>query len=112
MTANVVINIVPLTDNEVWFANAAAWNNYWNNVDAEVEFDAITTIVYTPSAYNTGLQPIANVITDPTTGADVVQITPTKAMFDSLRAQVTALDTAFQTMRTELKNGGLITEAQ
>ena len=111
MTANVVINIVPLTDNQVWFANAAAWNNYWNNVEAEVEFDAVTTTLYVPSAYNTGLQPIANVI-QAEDGSDVVQIMPTKAMFDSLRTQVTALDTAFQAMRTELKNGGLITEAQ
>lgn len=28
-TINVDLSVVPLIDNGVWFANAAAWSNYW-----------------------------------------------------------------------------------
>ena len=111
MTATVNLNIAELPENDVWFANAAAWNNYWDNVEAEVDFDPIVTTLYVPVAYNTGYHPIANAIQNPD-GSTTVQIFPTMDMFTSLRAQITALDSAVQTMRTELKNAGLITEAQ
>lgn len=106
LTASISVNVTPLPDNDIWFANAAAWNNYWSDLDADIEFDGADTTLYVPSAYNDALVPY-------TLDVDGVQTTvPTKAMFDSLKAQVAALDANYQLMRTELRNAGFITNAQ
>lgn len=108
MTATITFNVDPLTDNTVWFANAAAWNNYWSTVDASVDIDPITTTVYTESTYNTGLSagmPIVSIA-----GTDYVLAT--KDAFDSLLAMVNALNSSYKTLRTEMYNQGLISAAQ
>jgi len=107
ITAEINVNVTPLTDNTIWFANAAAWNTYWANITANVEIDAIDTDLYTPVNYLTGLQPYAFQLND-----GPVTVLATNEMFASLLAKVNALDTAFQTMRTELATAGLITNAQ
>ena len=57
ITATVSLNVTPLVDNEIAFANAAAWNDYFNNLSGEVELEAITTSGYTDSPYDAALQP-------------------------------------------------------
>lgn len=106
MTATVSINLPELSDNTVAFANAAAWNTYFSNITAAVDFDAVSTTLYVPVDYDTGLQPEAFQL------GDTTYILPTKAMFDSLLAAFNALNSNYETLRTELRNAGLITNAQ
>lgn len=106
MTASVSFNLPALSDNTVAFANAAAWNSYFSNITAAVEFDAIVNTLYVPVSYNTGLVPIAlNIM-------DVDYIIPSNAMFQSLLAAYNALNTNYELLRTELRAAGLITNAQ
>lgn len=106
LTASISVNVTPLPDNAVWFANAAAWNNYWANITADVEFDPAATTIYAPSPYNDALVPY-------TLNVDGVETTvPTIAMFNSLKAQVAVLDSEFQLMRTQMRTAGYITNAQ
>lgn len=107
ITAQINVNVTPLPDNDIWFLNAAAWNTYWSNVTADVDIDALATTLYVPVPYNTAIQPYAMA-----NDQDVVTKLTTLDQFNSLKAQLQALDNAFQTMRTELRNGGLITNAQ
>lgn len=105
ITFDLTVAVPPLSDKTVWFANAQAWNNYWQSVTAEATLDPITTSVYAPVTYI------------PSDGCaqeiDGVQfVLATQAGIDSLAAKVAAIDTALQAFRQELKDGGLITEAQ
>ena len=102
MTTTISLAVPALTDNTIAFANAAAWNTYWNNISGTVDFDAITTTAYTPSPYDSALTPH-----DLTIGADRY-IFPTQSMFESLRAQLAAIDASYQTLRGELYAAGLI----
>ncbi len=105
-TATVSIVVPALPDSDVWFANNAAWANYWKGISGDVELDAADTTIYVPVAYNAALVPCAINVD----GVDYLLVTT--AMFASLMAQITALDTALQNMRSEMKDAGYITEAQ
>jgi hypothetical protein len=102
------IKVTPpaLADGTIWFANATAWNNYWKNVYADVEVDELVTNKYTPVPFDTTLD-FLNVEID----GEVVKVV-TEDQVNSLKAQIDALDTAVRELRTALKAGGLITEAQ
>lgn len=102
ITATVSLNVTPLVDNEIAFANAAAWNDYFNNLSGEVELDAIATTGYTDSPYDTALTP------HQLTVDAVVYVFPTLDMFTSLRAQVQQIDSNYITLRAELYAAGLI----
>lgn len=103
ITATVSLNVAPLSDNAITaFANAAAWNNYFNSLSGQVTLDAITTTSYTDSPYNDTLTPHQL-----TVDADVY-VFPTLDMFESLRAQVHALDSSYKTLRGALYAAGLI----
>jgi len=102
ITATVSLNVTPLVDNEIAFANAAAWNDYFNNLTGEVELDAITTDVYTDSPYDTTLQP------HQLTVDTQVYIFPTLDMFNSLKTQVSQLDQNYIAMRAAMYAAGLI----
>lgn len=106
LIANVTLNVTPLDDNEVAFANAAAWNNYWANVTGEVELEAADTTIYTAVPFDDGLVPCDMVIDS--TAYQLV----TTAQLASLLARVDALNNAFELMRTELRDAGYITNAQ
>src|ERR1051326_4052315 len=101
------LNVAPLPDNNVWFANAQAWANYWRDVGgADLEVEPVDNTIYVPSAYNAALQPVVLSIE----GVDYVVVT--KAMFDSLLQRVDQLNANYQTMRDELKAAGLIEHSQ
>jgi hypothetical protein len=102
ITATVSLTVPPLTDNAVAFANATAWNNYWNNISANITIDAIETDVYTSTPYNSALQP-ASITID-----DVEFVLVTKTMFDSLKGELQTLNSSYQVMRTQLRDAGLI----
>jgi len=107
LTASININVPALPDNDVWFANAAAWTNYWTDISGNVTFDPITTTIYAASAYNPG----AGVYVINLDGMNEYRLI-TEEMFTSLLNRLNTLNTAFETMRTELRNAGLITQAQ
>lgn len=105
LTATISINVPPLSDTDVWFANAAAWSNYWNDIEGDVTLDPIATIVYAASPFVDAGDYVANV-----DGVEYRLVQ--KATFDSLKNRLDVLNSAFETMRTELRNAGLITNAQ
>ncbi len=106
LIASIAVNVPDLPDNQIWFSNAASWNNYWSDITANVEFDGATTTVYTPVPYNNALTPYA-------LNVDGVEtVVPTLAMFTSLKTELQTLNAAFQLMRTEMRNAGYITNAQ
>lgn len=102
ITATVSLNVTPLVDNEIAFANAAAWNDYFNNLTGNVTIEAITVTGYTDSPYNAALTP------HQLTVDSALYVFPTLDMFDSLKQQVQQLDTNYVTLRAELYAAGLI----
>lgn len=102
ITATVSLNVTPLADNEIAFANAAAWNDYFNNLSGEVELEAITTDTYTDSPYDDTLQP------HQLTVDAQVYVFPTLDMFNSLKTQVNQLDQNYIALRGALYAAGLI----
>jgi len=102
ITATVSLTVPTLTDNAIAFANAAAWNNYWNNISANITLVPIDVDGYTPASYNTTLTPYQlNVDAD-------VMVFPSKAQFDSLLALVLNLEGNYDALRQKLYDGGLI----
>lgn len=106
ITAIVTLNVPDLPDADVWFANAAAWKNYWRQQIANVTIEPAATTLYVPSAYDTSLVPFYTNID----GVDYVLVTT--AMFDSLMNRLDTLENSYQALRTQLKDAGLITNAQ
>lgn len=106
LTVNINIAVPDLPDNDVWFANAQAWKNYWRNIGGDASIEPAATDKYVASTYNNALVPVAfNYL-----GVDYV--VPTVAMFQSLLNRVDVLNNAFEAMRTQLKDAGLIENAQ
>lgn len=105
MALNATITLAPpaLSDSVVWFANAAAWNNYWTACPATTSI-SITTTTYTETAYDVSLQPYTLTVD----GVDCVLAT--KAMLDSLKARVDTLNTGFIALKQAFIAAGLITD--
>lgn len=106
LTASGILAVPALQDNTIWFANAASWNNYWRDVTFDATFDPAETTLYVPSVYDDTLPAVAYSIG----GIDYSLVTV--AMFISLKTRLDTLEIAFQNMRTEMRDAGLITEAQ
>lgn len=107
LNASISIVVPPLTDQAVWFANAAAWSNYWQNINLEATFDPAATVKYVAQPYDAAAHVAPTLTID---GQDFVLCS--KAMFDALLNQLNVLDLAFQQMRTDLKDAGFIDNAQ
>jgi hypothetical protein len=106
ITASIALTVPSLPDNDVWFANSQAWANYWKDVSGTVILNPVTTDVYSPILYDTSINPVVMNVD----GVDYNVVTV--AMFQSILAQLQNLDFSYQLFRTNLKQGGLITEAQ
>lgn len=105
ITATISVNVPALPDNDTWFANSAAWSNYWQDITGDVTLDPITTILYSASPFVDAGDYVMNV--------DGVEFRLVQsATLQSLKDRVDVLNVAFETMRTELRNAGLITAAQ
>lgn len=106
LTAQLALVVPALPDNDYWFINAAAWSNYWQGIQMTAEFAPATNIKYIPSPFdNTTATELLNI-------DGVEHYFPSLAMFNSLKAQVAALDASFQDLRTAMKTAGFISEAQ
>lgn len=106
ITAVVEIIVPDLPDADIWFANAAAWSNYWRNLGAEITINPVATTVYVPVNFDNTLPP-ADFVVD-----DVHNVVPTIEQFNSLQQQVAALAASYQDLRQQLKDAGFITNAQ
>jgi hypothetical protein len=103
LTANINLSVPPLPDNQVWFADAASWLNYWKDINVNVVFDGATTVVYNQSPYDGTL----NFVRLSIDGVD--QDMPSLALHNSLVAAFAALNVDYIALKTALKNAGIIT---
>jgi hypothetical protein len=104
--ASVQIIVPDLPDASIWFANAAAWKNYWKNITAEITFDGANTTIYVPFPYDVTLNPAYMVID----GVNYALVTVD--MFNSMMNRLNALESSYQDLRTQLKDASIITNAQ
>lgn len=106
LQAQLQLSVPPLPDTEVWFINAAAWTIYWQNIIMQATFNPAPVALYVPSPFD-NTAPVQDLNID---GVDI--FVPSLAQFNSLKAQVAALDAAFQDMRTQMKDAGYISNSQ
>jgi len=107
LNATGTLVVPPLSDNEEWFINVAAWNNYWTDIPLDITLTGADTTIYVPHVPNYALPFVQMAMEDGTT-----QDFPTKAQFNDLLTLVTTLNTSYELLRTELRAAGLITNAQ
>jgi len=105
-TVTFVLNVDPLPDLDYWFINAAAWSNYWADQGGTATINAIPTTIYVPVPTDTTL----TVEDFQVNGVDIY--IPSMDLFVSLYNQLQAVDQNLQDLRTQLRDGGLITNAQ
>lgn len=99
----VTFNFPTLPDNDVWWANFAAWVDYWDGV-ASIEI-----AIATPTEAGAVLQAATTIFTPDTDAANLVidgaaVVVPLQAAFLNLLNDYVALKTA-------LKNAGIISNA-
>lgn len=110
------LTVPELPDNDIWFLNAAAWNNYWLNGVFSANIPIADTVTY-------GLVMTGNnlVYTDPantptkrvTLNLDGIDYAVLQAeSFDELRIRFEALVVSYQNLRNGLKAANLINNAQ
>jgi len=104
ITISLALNVTPLVDNEIAFANAAAWNAYFNNLSGTAELDPIDVAGYTAVAYDYDLTPHSLTVDS------MNFIIPTLDQHNSLVNQVAAMASSYATLRGELYAAGLIDE--
>jgi hypothetical protein len=112
------LTVPPLTDNTVWFANAAAWNAYWQNGAFQANIpiagqgvygvvqQATTQVFVLPnnivSAYT--------ILQVDLTGNGILTAVPVaqQPVVDALVANLNALIADYGVLKLALKNAGLI----
>lgn len=106
MPLNVNINLVvpDVPENDVWWANAAAWKNYWRHIDLVATFDGAATDPYNEFAYDNTLQNVQIVYDDVPT--DV----PTLAQHNSLVNAYNALNADYKLLKQTLVDLGIISQ--
>lgn len=107
LTASLSLTVPALPDNDVWFANSAAWTNYWHGITMSADFTPAATTVYVPQTFIWNDNNATSMIID---GVETYIIN--KTQFDALLLQLNTLDQCVQDMRTQLKTAGYIDNAQ
>lgn len=119
-TTSIVASLtVPLlTDNSVWFANSAAWNNYWQSGEFSANIPvagqgvygvvqvATTTVFAIPS--NIVPQYVQFQIDIQGNGVMTAVSCPTQAVMDAAVANLNGLMADYAALKLALKNAGLI----
>jgi hypothetical protein len=106
LTANINLAVPALPDNDTAFANNAAWQNYWANINVNVTFDGAANDTYIPSVYDNSLPPVALIV-----NAQQYNV-PTTDMFNSLLAAYSTMEANYREMRDALKAAGILTNSQ
>lgn len=117
----IIFTVAPLTDNTIWFANAAAWSNYWAGNSATVTIAAATTTVagVVNQAATSAFAPPAETATQYWVsnqdllgnGTLTVVSVPLQSSFDQLKASYDSLKVDYQILKAALVAAGLITTA-
>lgn len=105
LTAAFNLAVPALPDNQVWWANAAAWSNYWKDINVSVTFDPAVTNIYIQTAYDVNLAFVQFNIS----GVD--QTVPSYAQHQSLVAAFVSLQTDYVALKTAMKAAGFISQA-
>ena len=106
LTASINLDVPALPDNDVAFANNAAWQNYWSHIDITATFEGADNAIYVEQAYDNNAE--GHVLQYEGVEYNVAS----KAQFDSLLLAYQTLNTNYKNLREALKNAGIITEAQ
>lgn len=117
---NVTISftVAPLPDNDIWFANSAAWSNYWSGQSATASIPVATTITYgvvlqasTTAFVDPGVTATTfwDTTVDNGDGSGTTILVPTLTSFAELKASHAALTTNYQLLKTAMVTAGLIT---
>lgn len=104
LQANINLSVPALPDNQVWFANSAAWSNYWKDINVNVVFNPAASVIYPNTNFNAALPFVAMNIDG------VIQNLPSYDQFNSLLTAFIALQTDYVALKTVLKNAGFITQ--
>ena len=105
LNAEIQIVVQDLPENDIWFANAQSWKNYWANVTGYIELTGAVVNTYTDTAYNYNLYNATRFNVDGTP-YDL----PSMEMLVALQAKFNTLMASYKGLRTALKDAGLITE--
>lgn len=103
LQANINLVVPPLDDNTVWWANAAAWSNYWKDINLNVNFNGADTLAYNQLPYDGTI----NFVRLNVDGNN--QDVPSLQQHVSLVAAFNALQAEYVAFKTALKNAGYIT---
>jgi hypothetical protein len=103
---NIGASLPVLPDNDVWFANGAAWSNYWKqvNFEGDASFDSIVVPDFQYYVYD------ASFVGTPVTIDAVDYIFCGYEAALELQAQLVALEQSYRQMRAAMKVAGLISE--
>jgi hypothetical protein len=103
---NIGLSLPDLPDNDVWFANNAAWINYWKQISfvGDASIPSIDVPDFNYYVYDAGF------VGTPVTISAVNYVFCGFAAAQELQAQLTALETSYREMRAAMKVAGLISE--
>lgn len=117
------ISVAQLTNNSIWFLNAAAWNNYWANASVSVTSADIPAAgasslggvykatapdtTYTTPLYGTTYYCILNVDTDGSGTLSTVNLV-TKEAFDQAITNIAQLHATLADLYAKLQASGAI----
>lgn len=115
------LNVPPLTDNAIAFANATAWNQYWAGAGFTASVSIADTVTYgvvksaTTIAFNATILTQTLYITeqiDLGNGAGLQDFKlPLASSYDALVAAFNALQADYTALKAALKDAGLISNA-
>lgn len=102
LTVSVNLNVPALPDNDIAFANNAAWQNYWSNIELTGTFDPADNALYVDNAYNNALPFVALDI------EGLQRNVVSKEQFDSLMLDYQTLKINYKALLNKLKEIGLL----
>lgn len=104
LSATIQLDVPELPDASVWFANAAAWHNYWRDIGATVVFDPAETDAYIAVPFDDDIEYVAVDV-----NGDIHNLIP-QAMFESLKARLDAVEASYAALRLALVEAGFTTD--
>lgn len=118
-TITASLTVSPLPDNAVWFANAAAWNNYWETQSffANIPIASAGTYGVVEAASTVAYNIPANIVTSYVNiqldvagnGVLVPVPIPNQAVIDALAANLNSLMADYAATKLALKTAGIVT---